>query len=230
MKYPLKKYVGDCDWVILENNWGKIFEELKIDPTQHYIIILEEELLIYPKEVKEKMARIMFETFQVKGLYFLKEPIYKWNIINYGYHNYCEFGIVIDLGDYSTNITPIFDDFILPHACIKCDFGGKELDKYKVELLSLKCIDSIRKCDYEFEDKKKILIVLSVENSNNIYSNISERIKDEIFKEFHSSAICRLFQEDEVPRYFYCCYSYQDFMTLTEWEEWGYTMLHRKFF
>ena len=119
-----------------------------------------------PKEIREKMAQIMFDTFEVKGLYFIKKPIYQFHLA----YDYDCFGkdIIIDSGDYSTNIISIFDCYILPHACIKCDFGGKELNKYMMELLSLKCLNSIRKCDYEFEDKEneKIKIVLCGENSN----------------------------------------------------------------
>lgn len=45
MKIPLKKYDNyNYDWCILENNWGTIFTELKINPKQHNIVILEEEL------------------------------------------------------------------------------------------------------------------------------------------------------------------------------------------
>ena len=232
MKYPLKKYDNyNYDFVSLENNWGKIFTELKINPKQHNIIILEEDLMT-PKEVREKMAQIMFETFEVKGLYFIKKPIYKF----IGVYPVYGKGIIIDSGDYSTNIIPIFDCYILPHACIKCDFGGKELNKYMIELLSIKCVNSIRKCDYEFEDKEneEFKIVLCGENSNNLISNFGYIISNAIFEEFHSKFKFRLFKEEKDNQvciyYFFEKYFYQDFITFEEWEESGCTMLHRKFF
>jgi actin-related protein len=92
---------------------------LRIAPEEHNIMII-----VCPKtpiENKEKIAQIMFETFNAPGLYIAKSTVLA--LLGYGKFN----GISIDLGEDITHFVPIYDFFCLSHAYIYENLGGKDL-------------------------------------------------------------------------------------------------------
>ena len=68
-----------------------------------------------PKENREKMAQIMFETFNVPGLYIAIQAVL--SLYSAGKFT----GIVADSGDGVTHFVPIFDGYSLPHAVIRLE-------------------------------------------------------------------------------------------------------------
>ena len=119
----------------IENNWDdmeKILEhiftnELRVNPSKYNILITESPFI--PKENRVKMAQIMFEKFNVSGLYITNPSIL--SLYSFGRFT----GMAIGSGEYSTNFIPIFDGYSLPHAAIKLDISGKDLTEYMVKLL-----------------------------------------------------------------------------------------------
>ncbi len=78
---------------------------------------------------KEKMAQIMFETFNVKGLYIVNPAIL--SMYSAGKFN----GIVCDSGDGVTQMVPISDGYPL-HSCInRLDIAGRDITYYLIEIL-----------------------------------------------------------------------------------------------
>ena len=117
----------------IKNNFKEIFEELKVDPSNHYVI-LTDSLINFNnknKEYKKKMSQIMFETFKVKGLYFLKNQI----LASYC-NNRKSTKIIINLGENGTDFIPFFEGYPLPHAYKHLNLGGKEVTEYLMKLLS----------------------------------------------------------------------------------------------
>ena len=115
-------------WDDMEKIWSHIFtNELKVNPKERNVLITE--VPSNPKEYKKKIAQIMFEKFNVPGLY----------IANPGVLNiYCDgrfTGFSIDLGDRFTNFTPVFDGFSLPYANFRQHLGGKDLTEYMIKAL-----------------------------------------------------------------------------------------------
>lgn len=116
------------NWDDIENIWKYIFEnELKINPIEYNILLTETPM--NPKENREKMAQIMFETFNVLGLYIAFEPVL--SLYSIGKLS----GIVSDLGEHISYFAPIFYGCILPHAIIKLNFAGDNLTEYMKKLL-----------------------------------------------------------------------------------------------
>ena len=104
----------------MEKIWGHVFtNELRVDPVEHNIMFTEASM--NPKENREKMAQIMFETLNVPGLYIAIQAVL--SLYSAGKFT----GIVADSGDGVTHFVPIFDGYSLPHGVIRLDLAGRVL-------------------------------------------------------------------------------------------------------
>ncbi len=74
-----------------------------------------------PKENREKMAEIMFETLQIPDFYVGITAVCA--LYAFGKTT----GIVLDSGHSVTHSVPIYEGFALPHAISKMDMGGNDL-------------------------------------------------------------------------------------------------------
>ena len=116
------------NWDDMEKIWDYVFNELlRVDICEHNVMLTESSM--NPKECREKMAQIMFETFNIPGLYIANEGVL--SLYNIGKYN----GLVADSGDSVTQIVPVFEGFSLPHAIYKLNFGGKDLTKYMMNFI-----------------------------------------------------------------------------------------------
>ena len=96
-------------------------------PEEHKTMLTEAPL--NPKENREKMAQIMFETFNVPGLYIAIQAVL--SLYSAGKFT----GIVDDSGDGVTHFVPIFDGYSLPHAVVRMDLAGRKLTENMMKLL-----------------------------------------------------------------------------------------------
>ena len=113
----------------MEKIWGHVFtNELRVAPEEHNVMLTEAPM--NPKENREKMAQIMFETFNVPGLYIAIQAVL--SLYSAGKFT----GIVADSGDGVTHFVPIFDGYSLPHAVIRLDLAGRDLTEFMMKLLT----------------------------------------------------------------------------------------------
>ena len=126
--YPIEHGIVN-NWDDMEKIWNYVFvDELRVDPNKSHNVLLTEPPL-NPKENREKMAEIMFEIFNVHGLYIAIQAVLSL---------YCAgkfTGMSIDSGAGVTQFVPIFDGYSLPHAISKLDIAGRDLTEYFVKLL-----------------------------------------------------------------------------------------------
>jgi actin len=67
LKYPIESGIV-TEWGQMEKVWDYCFSnELRVDPSEHKVMLTEAPG--NPKANREKMTSLMFETFQVQGLY-----------------------------------------------------------------------------------------------------------------------------------------------------------------
>lgn len=73
LSYPIKN--GQVEnWDAMERFWQQcIFNYLRCDPEDHYFLLTESPLT--PPESREYTGEIMFETFNVPGLYIAVQPV-----------------------------------------------------------------------------------------------------------------------------------------------------------
>jgi actin len=128
LKYPIEHGIVE-DWDDMEKIWEHTFSnELRVSPEEHNVMLTEAPL--NPKVNREKMTQIMFETFNVPGLYIAIQAVL--SLYSAGKFT----GIVNDSGDGVTHLVPIFDGYALPHSILRINLAGRDLTDHLVKILS----------------------------------------------------------------------------------------------
>jgi len=83
-----------------------------------------------PKANREKMTKIMFETFNVPSMYVSIQAVLSL------YASGRTSGIVFDCGDGVSHTVPIFEGYCLPHAVKRLNLAGRDLTNRMVNLLT----------------------------------------------------------------------------------------------
>ena len=148
LEYPIEnRYINNFD--AMEKIWSHVFtNELRKAPEEHNVLLTESSKKYY-KENRQKMSQIMFETFNVPGLFIINPAVL--SLLGVGKFT----GIVMDSGDGGTSIFPIFDGFPLEHGIIRLDISGR--DHTKLLMNKLLCEIGCRfETTAEFEIAKAI--------------------------------------------------------------------------
>ena len=120
------------DWNLMEKIWDYIFQQ-KLDkepiyPNDYNILITQP--LKNLKENKKKIAEIMFETFNFKGLYLAYPTV----LSLYAAGKFT--GMSLDLGYGTSQFSPIVDGYLIPDNVERVNIGGKDITKYLGKLLN----------------------------------------------------------------------------------------------
>ncbi|MHA1686632.1 MAG: actin, cytoplasmic 2 [Candidatus Heimdallarchaeaceae archaeon] len=116
------------DWDAMERIWHYTFyNDLRVNPNERPVLLTEPPL--NKNQNKEKMAELMFETFNVPAMYISMQAILSL------YSSGRTTGIVIDSGDGVTHIVPIYEGFAISHAIHRSDIGGRDITDYLRRLL-----------------------------------------------------------------------------------------------
>jgi actin-related protein len=127
LSYPIEHGIVS-DWDDMEKIWHHTFvNELRVNPDEHNVLLTEAPL--NPKVNREKMASIMFNTFQVPGLYVAIQAVL--SLYSAGRFTGC----VCDSGDGVTHLVPIYDGYSLPHSILRMDLAGRDLTHYMAKIL-----------------------------------------------------------------------------------------------
>lgn len=125
--YPIEHGVV-TDWDAMEKIWHyTFFNDLRVDPSEHPVLLTEPPL--NPRENREKMAEIMFETFNTPAIYVAMQAVLSL------YASGRTTGLVVDSGDGVTHIVPIYEGFALTHAITRIDLAGRDITEYLRRLL-----------------------------------------------------------------------------------------------
>ncbi|MHA1592054.1 MAG: actin, cytoplasmic 2 [Candidatus Heimdallarchaeaceae archaeon] len=116
------------DWDAMERIWHYTFyNDLRVNPNEHPILLTEPPL--NKNTNKEKMAELMFDTFNVPAMYISMQAILSL------YASGRTTGIVVDSGDGVTHIVPVYEGFAIAHAIHRSDIGGRDVTDYLRRLL-----------------------------------------------------------------------------------------------
>ena len=146
----------------MERFWSNsIFKYLRVEPEDHYFLLTEPPL--NAPENREYTAEIMFETFNVPGLYIAVQAVLalaaSWTSKSVTERTLT--GTVIDSGDGVTHIVPVYDGFALPHLTRRLDIAGRDVTRYLIKLLLMRGYAFNRTADFETvrEIKEKLCYV-----------------------------------------------------------------------
>lgn len=135
INYPIRSGLID-NWDNMERLWNRcLFEYLRCEPEDHYVLLTEPPL--NPPENREFTAEIMFETFNVPGMYIAVQAVLalaaSWTSKDVKEKSLT--GTVIDSGDGVTHVIPVAHGHVIG-SCIKhIPLAGHTITSYIQQLM-----------------------------------------------------------------------------------------------
>jgi len=135
VKYPVRHGIVE-DWDLMERFWEQcIFKYLRAEPEDHYFLLTEPPL--NTPENREYTAEIMFESFNVPGLYIAVQAVLalaaSWTSRQVGERTLT--GVVVDSGDGVTHVIPVAEGYVIG-SCIKhIPIAGRNITSFIQSLL-----------------------------------------------------------------------------------------------
>jgi len=133
INYPIRHGLVD-NWDNMERLWQQcIFKYLRCEPEDHYFLLTEPPL--NTPENRENTAEIMFETYNVPGLYIAVQAVLalaaSWVAKD---QTRTLTGTVIDSGDGVTHVIPVAEGYVIG-SCIKhIPLAGRDITTFVQQL------------------------------------------------------------------------------------------------
>ncbi|XP_047964083.1 actin-related protein 3-like [Salvia hispanica] len=125
---------GQVDnWDSMERFWQQcIFDYLRCDPEDHYFLLTESPLTA--PENREYTGEIMFETFNVPGLFIGVQPVLA---LAAGYTDTKRemTGVVVDIGDGATHVVPVADGYVIGGSIRSIPMTGDDVTVFVQQLM-----------------------------------------------------------------------------------------------
>ena len=115
------------DWKDFERIIDYIFYNLRVDPTLVNVLFAVHPL--FPKQDINKLFELFLEHYQCMAFYPVLDSML--TLYSGGFQT----GLVIEIGDSSSRIIPIYEGYKLNHAIRIVEIGGRALTRYMGEIL-----------------------------------------------------------------------------------------------
>lgn len=125
---PVQKGIVN-DWEAMEKILHhNFYNELRVAPEERSCLVTEAPL--NPKNNRDKMITMLFETFNVPAAYISIQAVLSL------YSSGRTTGLVMDAGDGVSHVVPIYEGYSLPHAVLRLDLAGANLTDYLQQLMT----------------------------------------------------------------------------------------------
>jgi actin-related protein 3 len=134
LAYPVRH--GQVDnWTHMEQFWEQaIFKYMRCEPEDHHFLLTEPPL--NPPENREFLAEIMFETFNVPGLYIAVQAVLalaaSWTSKQVTEKTLT--GTVIDSGDGVTHVIPVAEGYVIGSSIKHIPLAGRDISAFVQQL------------------------------------------------------------------------------------------------
>jgi actin-related protein len=126
LKHPIEHGVV-TNWDDMEKVWHETFyNEIRITPEEHPVLLTE--IILNPKNNREKMTKVMFETFSTPAMYIATQALLTL------YASGRTTGLVLEVGDGVSQVVPILEN-ILQYPKSRSDLAGLDLTEYMMKIL-----------------------------------------------------------------------------------------------
>mmetsp|Transcript_30419 Transcript_30419/g.33986 ORF Transcript_30419/g.33986 Transcript_30419/m.33986 type:complete len:418 (-) Transcript_30419:129-1382(-) len=128
--YPIRHGLVE-NWTHMEQLWQHcIFKYLRCEPEDHYFLLTEPPL--NPPENREYLAEVMFETFNVPGLYIAVQAVLalaaSWTAKSVTERTLT--GTVIDSGDGVTHVIPVAEGYVIGSSIKHIPLAGRDITAF----------------------------------------------------------------------------------------------------
>mmetsp|Transcript_115331 Transcript_115331/g.279813 ORF Transcript_115331/g.279813 Transcript_115331/m.279813 type:complete len:426 (-) Transcript_115331:89-1366(-) len=135
INYPIRHGIIE-NWDNMERFWQRtFFKYLQCDPSEHVVLLTEPPL--NTPENREYTAEIMFETFNVPGLYIAVQAVLalaaSWIKRKPGERTLT--GTVIDSGDGVTHVIPVAEGYVIGSCIRHVPIAGRDVTAFIQKLM-----------------------------------------------------------------------------------------------
>lgn len=130
VKYPIRHGLFE-DWTLMERMWTQcIYKYLQCDPENHVFLLTEASM--NTPENREIIAEIMFETFNVRGLYIAVQAVLALAASWMASSSACRTltGTVVDSGDGITNVIPVVEGYVIGSHIRQIPVSGRDITHF----------------------------------------------------------------------------------------------------
>ncbi|WFD49377.1 Arp2/3 complex subunit, actin nucleation center [Malassezia furfur] len=133
--YPIRHGIVE-NWDQMERFWEQcIFKYMRAEPEENYFMLTEPPL--NPPENREATAEIMFESFNIKGLYIAVQAVLalaaSWTSNKVSDRTLT--GTVVDSGDGVTHVIPVAEGYVIGSAIKHIPLAGRDITYFVQQLL-----------------------------------------------------------------------------------------------
>ena len=118
-------YIKDFDGLLKIIEYA--YNILKVSPEEYPVLITGKPLV--DKGIMFKLAEEMFTYKRVPALYMCNDAVLSL------YASGRTTGIVLDSGNETTQVVPVYEGYSIPHATLRYNFGGNDVTNYLKDIL-----------------------------------------------------------------------------------------------
>jgi len=145
------------DWEDMEKVWHHtVYCELVVAPEEHPVLMTE--LAATSRPDKEKIAKMMFEVFNVPALLIANQAVMSL------YATGRTTGCVLDSGAGQTHCTPIWEGYALPHNLRPFPVAGNDITDHLIKVLREEGYPFSTRADRDAVDRMKETVMYVCEN------------------------------------------------------------------